>query len=204
MPTAEPKRRWFHLSPDRFVDLIASRDLPALAVGSIPVVRLQSPQGLDGADRRGGGWRGGPRHAALVGRWLDLRLAISIRHPVAAWRSVWPARLRSVGWPWKGNGLDGKRRWLSGSGVRSGWRFMIGKSMRTTIQSAIPNRQDQRWLRKMLGDDFFSTVVAGSTSFRTEDHGRWAGTPQGFDPTPSSWTSATPRSRTLGWNTSKV
>ena len=111
MPIPDSKRRWFRSrrigsSSDCLLAIV-----PALAVGTISVVRLQSPQGLDGVDRRGGSWDGGPRMllwwvASLIFRW---RFQFGIRSVLAFCLAC---SIAVVGWRWKCSRLDGKRRWL--------------------------------------------------------------------------------------------
>ena len=69
MTDPTPKPRWYHSHAGWLRDRASDRGMPALAVGAVSVVRLQFPQGMDGADRRGGGGRGISGHAALVRRW---------------------------------------------------------------------------------------------------------------------------------------
>ena len=78
---------------------------------------------------------------------------------------------------------------------------MIGKSMRTHL---ISNSEppEPGWLRNILGDDFFSSVVVVNDSTR-------ASTDAGLEHLKElaqlrCWSSAAPRSRTPGWNTSKI
>ena len=74
MTTPQPTLRWFGPTPDWLILVLFGRGIPALAVGAVLVVPVQSPPGLGGPDRRGGGGRDISGHAALAHRALVFRL----------------------------------------------------------------------------------------------------------------------------------
>ena len=65
------------------------------------VVLVQREEGLDGADRRGGGRRGDAVHAALVHRGPGLPMAVPVLDSVAAGADGRRGYCRAVGWRWR-------------------------------------------------------------------------------------------------------
>ena len=137
---------------------LVGRRAPPLALRPIPVVQLKSPQGLDGAQRPGGGWCGCTRYVAVVGRQPNLSLAISIRHPVVA--GVLHS-LRNCGWVVGCQRERAQRqadalKWIRGLGGFSQYDWEVVDW--TGLSKANAEPPGPAWLDEAVGVDFVSGV----------------------------------------------
>jgi hypothetical protein len=158
MPTPEPKRRWFHLSPDRFVILLL------LVIGLLWLSdRFQ--------------WFGFNHHkgwtvliaVAAVGVAALVMLTWWAVSLIVRWRFQFGIRSLLVfcmassiaaGWLAVEKEKAGEQRraveeiWISRGWTKDDWEFNANR-----VFATIPEPPGPSWLRNLLGIDFFSVVV---------------------------------------------